>query len=101
MFKSKTTGTTSSLLSGDRVRLAKGGGKIECLTTIHNYDRWSRYSLHSCSFGISECVTNYRHSRFSGKCAHKLIAGGIGHNLPREAPKAFADAVIDAGGYSK
>jgi pimeloyl-ACP methyl ester carboxylesterase len=35
-------------------------------------------------------------SKFSGKYAHRLITGGIGHNLPQEAPKAFADAVISA-----
>jgi len=33
--------------------------------------------------------------RFSGKYAHRLITGGIGHNLPQEAPQAFAQAVID------
>ena len=32
--------------------------------------------------------------KFSGKYAHRLITGGIGHNLPQEAPQAFADAVI-------
>jgi pimeloyl-ACP methyl ester carboxylesterase len=31
---------------------------------------------------------------FSGKYEHRLITGGIGHNLPQEAPKAFADAII-------
>ena len=35
--------------------------------------------------------------RFSGRYAHRLIAGGIGHNLPQEAPQAFAEAVIDVG----
>jgi pimeloyl-ACP methyl ester carboxylesterase len=34
--------------------------------------------------------------KFSGKYAHRLITGGIGHNLPQEAPQAFAEAVIDA-----
>jgi pimeloyl-ACP methyl ester carboxylesterase len=34
-------------------------------------------------------------SRFSGKYTHRLIKGGIGHNLPQEAPRAFAQAVID------
>ena len=34
---------------------------------------------------------------FSGKYSHRTIKGGIGHNLPQEAPKAFADAVIDVG----
>lgn len=33
--------------------------------------------------------------KFSGKYAHRLIRGGIGHNLPQEAPQAFAQAVID------
>jgi pimeloyl-ACP methyl ester carboxylesterase len=37
--------------------------------------------------------------RFSGKYAHRLISGGIGHNLPQEAPQAFAQAVIDVGTY--
>ena len=33
--------------------------------------------------------------RFSGKYEHRVIEGGIGHNLPQEAPRAFAQAVID------
>ena len=33
--------------------------------------------------------------RFTGKYKHELIKGGIGHNLPQEAPRAFADAVIE------
>jgi pimeloyl-ACP methyl ester carboxylesterase len=33
--------------------------------------------------------------KFSGKYEHRLITGGIGHNLPQEAPHAFAQAVID------
>ena len=33
--------------------------------------------------------------RFTGKYRHELISGGVGHNLPQEAPRAFADAVID------
>jgi pimeloyl-ACP methyl ester carboxylesterase len=32
---------------------------------------------------------------FSGKYSHRTINGGIGHNLPQEAPQAFAEAVID------
>jgi pimeloyl-ACP methyl ester carboxylesterase len=32
--------------------------------------------------------------KFSGKYSHRVITGGIGHNLPQEAPKAFADAVL-------
>jgi pimeloyl-ACP methyl ester carboxylesterase len=33
--------------------------------------------------------------KFSGKYAHRNIGGGIGHNLPQEAPQAFAEAVVD------
>ncbi|MES2041853.1 MAG: alpha/beta hydrolase, partial [Pseudomonadota bacterium] len=32
--------------------------------------------------------------RFTGKYRHELISGGVGHNLPQESPRAFADAVI-------
>jgi pimeloyl-ACP methyl ester carboxylesterase len=32
---------------------------------------------------------------FSGRYAHRTIKGGIGHNLPQEAPRAFAEAVVD------
>jgi pimeloyl-ACP methyl ester carboxylesterase len=38
--------------------------------------------------------TAYR-NRFSGKYEYRLITGGIGHNLPQEAPQAFAEAIID------
>jgi pimeloyl-ACP methyl ester carboxylesterase len=34
-------------------------------------------------------------SKFSGRYEHRLVAGGVGHNLPQEAPKAFAQAIID------
>ncbi len=37
--------------------------------------------------------------KFSGKYAHRNIPGGVGHNLPQEAPQAFAQAVIDVDGY--
>jgi pimeloyl-ACP methyl ester carboxylesterase len=33
--------------------------------------------------------------KFTGKYAHRAITGGIGHNLPQEAPKAFAEAIVD------
>jgi pimeloyl-ACP methyl ester carboxylesterase len=32
---------------------------------------------------------------FAGKYGHRLITGGVGHNLPQEAPEAFAQAVMD------
>jgi pimeloyl-ACP methyl ester carboxylesterase len=33
--------------------------------------------------------------KFTGKYAHRTINGGIGHNLPQEAPQAFAQAIVD------
>jgi pimeloyl-ACP methyl ester carboxylesterase len=35
--------------------------------------------------------------KFTGKYANRIIKGGVGHNLPQEAPRAFADAVINIG----
>lgn len=40
-------------------------------------------------------------AKFTGKYAHHTITGGVGHNLPQEAPKAFADAIIEADGFAK
>jgi pimeloyl-ACP methyl ester carboxylesterase len=37
-------------------------------------------------------------AKFSSKYVHRTISGGIGHNLPQEAPQAFAQAIIDASG---
>ena len=37
--------------------------------------------------------------KFSGKYAHRIIQDGVGHNLPQEAPQAFAHAVVDVDGY--
>ena len=38
-------------------------------------------------------------SKFSGKYAHRTISGGVGHNLPQEAPQAFAQAIIDVDSF--
>jgi pimeloyl-ACP methyl ester carboxylesterase len=35
--------------------------------------------------------------KFAGPYSHRTIEGGIGHNLPQEAPDAFADAVLEVG----
>jgi pimeloyl-ACP methyl ester carboxylesterase len=37
--------------------------------------------------------------KFSGKYAHRTITGGIGHNLPQEAPQAFAQAIVDVAKF--
>jgi pimeloyl-ACP methyl ester carboxylesterase len=36
--------------------------------------------------------------KFAGPYAHRMIEGGIGHNLPQESPDAFAEAVLEVGG---
>jgi pimeloyl-ACP methyl ester carboxylesterase len=33
--------------------------------------------------------------KFTGRYEHRVVAGGIGHNLPQEAPAAFAKAIVD------
>ncbi len=38
-------------------------------------------------------------TKFTGKYTHRDITGGIGHNLPQEAPQAFAKAVVEVDGY--
>lgn len=36
--------------------------------------------------------------KFTGKYAHRTVEGGIGHNLPQEAPQAFAAAILEVAG---
>ena len=36
-------------------------------------------------------------AKFSGEYTHRTVTGGIGHNLPQEAPQAFAAAIMDVG----
>jgi len=38
-------------------------------------------------------------SKFTGVYEHRTITGGIGHNLPQEAPQAFAQAVVDVDNF--
>jgi pimeloyl-ACP methyl ester carboxylesterase len=40
-------------------------------------------------------------AKFSGEYSHRTIEGGVGHNLPQEAPDAFADAVLEVGGRGR
>ncbi|MBA9074313.1 pimeloyl-ACP methyl ester carboxylesterase [Flavobacterium gossypii] len=39
-------------------------------------------------------------NKFTGKHSHKML-NGIGHNVPQEDPRAFADAIIEVDGYTK
>jgi pimeloyl-ACP methyl ester carboxylesterase len=40
-------------------------------------------------------------AKFTGKYEHRNIGGGVGHNLPQEAPRAFAKAVVDVDGMAR
>jgi len=37
-------------------------------------------------------------AKFDGPYTHRTLQGGIGHNLPQEAPEGFADAILEVGG---
>jgi pimeloyl-ACP methyl ester carboxylesterase len=36
--------------------------------------------------------------KFTGTYEHRSVPGGVGHNLPQEAPQAFAQAIVDVDG---
>jgi pimeloyl-ACP methyl ester carboxylesterase len=38
-------------------------------------------------------------TKFSGKYEHRTVSGGVGHNLPQEAPHAFVESIVDVDGY--
>jgi pimeloyl-ACP methyl ester carboxylesterase len=42
--------------------------------------------------------SSYRR-KFSGRYSHRIVKGNAGHNLPQEAPRAFAQAVVEVDGY--
>ncbi|MGP6192181.1 MAG: alpha/beta fold hydrolase [Vulcanimicrobiaceae bacterium] len=56
-------------------------------------------TLEGDSNGAPHPDANSYAKKFSGKYAHRVVEGGIGHNLPQEAPQAFAQAVIDVDGF--
>ena len=85
-----------------RLALAKGEAK---------YDEWEKrlaqapaiavptITLEGDANGAPHPEPSAYAKKFSGKYSHRLIKGGIGHNLPQEAPQAFAQAVVDVDGY--
>jgi pimeloyl-ACP methyl ester carboxylesterase len=48
--------------------------------------------------GPAKSGAGYR-DKFNGKYSHRIL-NGIGHNVPQEAPQAFAQAIIDVNGYA-
>ncbi|MDF9752792.1 alpha/beta hydrolase [Arthrobacter sp. ES3-54] len=39
-------------------------------------------------------------AKFTGQYTHRTLSGGVGHNLPQEAPEAFIEAIIEADNFS-
>ena len=56
-------------------------------------------SLEGDANGAPHPEANSYANKFSSEYAHRIIEGGIGHNLPQEAPQAFAQAVVEVDGY--
>jgi pimeloyl-ACP methyl ester carboxylesterase len=56
-------------------------------------------TLDGDSDGVAPATDGTSYAKmFSGKRTHRIIKG-VGHNLPQEAPQAFADAVIEVAAY--
>lgn len=51
--------------------------------------------------GAPHPLENSYEKKFSGRYRHRTITGGIGHNLPQEAPKDFSDAIVEVDSYAK
>jgi pimeloyl-ACP methyl ester carboxylesterase len=81
-----------------RLNLAKGEAKYE-----DQEKRLAKFpaiavptiTLEGDANGAPHPEPGFYAKRFIGKYEHRNITGGIGHNLPQEAPQAFAQAVID------
>ena len=56
-------------------------------------------TLESDANGAPHPDPNSYVKKFSGKYLHRTIRGGIGHNLPQEAPEAFAAAIVEVDAY--
>ncbi len=39
-------------------------------------------------------------AKFSGKYMHRTLTGGVGHNLPQEAPQSFVEAIVEVDGFA-
>lgn len=45
--------------------------------------------------GVAAAKLTAHAKKFTGKYQHRTVTGGIGHNLPQDAPQAFAQAIMD------
>jgi len=82
-----------------RLDLAKGEAKYEALEQrLAQFPKISvpTITMEGDANGAPHLPPEAYAKQFTGKYQFRLITGGIGHNLPEEAPQAFTQAVIDA-----
>ena len=87
-----------------RLGLAEGETKYDALEkrlVVAPIITVPSFTLESDANGAPHPDPTVYAKKFSGWYKHKLIEGGIGHNLPQEAPRAFADAIIEVDRYSR
>ena len=56
-------------------------------------------TLQGDAIGAPHLEASASASKFSGRYAHRVIEGGVRHNLPQEAPGDFAQAIVDVNAY--
>jgi pimeloyl-ACP methyl ester carboxylesterase len=87
-----------------RIGLAKGEAKYDDLEK--RLDDAAPIALPAITMegdanGAAHLPPEAYRKRFAGKYEHRTITGGVGHNLPEEAPEAFAKAVIDVDAFDR
>ena len=60
-----------------------------------------RGEMEGDSNGAIHADSSAHRNKFSGKYEYRLVTGGVGHNIPQEAPQAFAEAVMDVAAWSR
>ena len=87
-----------TIIAGGR-RLAQGEAKYDDLENRlargAGYHQYPRSRMEGDANGAPHPEPGAYRNNSPGKYANRIITGGIGHNLPQEAPQAFAKAVVD------
>ncbi|MBD1386676.1 alpha/beta hydrolase [Mucilaginibacter rigui] len=87
-----------------RLGLAKGEAKYDALEkqlALTPAIKVPTVTLEGDANGAPHPAPGDYAKHFTGKYIHHTITGGIGHNLPQEAPQAFADAIVEADSLTK
>ncbi|MGY3212531.1 hypothetical protein [Mucilaginibacter sp. HD30] len=85
-----------------RLSLAKGESKyddLEAKLATSPIISVPSITLEGDSNGAPHPEPESYRNKFSAKYANYIIPGRSGHNLPQEAPQAFANAIIEVDGY--